>query len=479
MRINTVHQMTLGLNILTEDQLDRVHFSTLEVLERVGVKVYEPEALELLHGAGARVDGNLVKIPAWMVQQALFTAPSRVALAARDGSKALSLEKGNIYYGTGSETPFTIDLDTGERRRPVKRDVENAARLADSLENVDFVMALALPADVPLQSADIHQFEAMTLSTTKPICFTAYDRRSLQDMIEISRLAVGGAEALRERPNLVHYAEPTSPLLHTKEALEKLLTCAAEHVPVIYATCVMLGATGPVTMAGALVVANAEILSGLVIHQLKTPGAPFVYGGGIPPMDMATSICSYGAPERDLGCISLVRLSQYYNLPSFTTAGCTDAHRFDQQAGMEAGFNLLISGLAGGNLIHDLGYMGVGMTTCLEFLLLCNEAAGAVKHLLRGVEVNSETLALDLIERVGPGGHYLGEAHTVKYFRREMYFPKTLNRENYDSWMASGGQTFGEKANARVKEILKAHISPPLPPEVEKEIRKIAARSTV
>lgn len=477
MRSNTLHQMTLGLNILSENQLEQIHYSTLDLLERVGVKVCEQEALQLLHGAGARVDGSLVKIPAWMVEQALAAAPSRVALAARNGARALSLEKGRIYYGSGSETPFTIDLYSGERRRPLKDDVRNAARLADALEHIDFVMALALATDVPVPCADVHQFEAMILNTTKPICFTAHDRRGLIEMIEISRLAAGGAETLRQRPNLVHYAEPTSPLMHTREALEKLLTCAEERIPVIYATAVMLGATGPVTIAGSLVVANAEILSGLVIHQLKAPGAPFVYGGGTPPLDMATSVCSYGAPERDLGCASLVRLAQYYKLPSFTTAGCSDAHRFDQQAGMEAGFNLLISGLAGGNLIHDLGYMGAGMISCLEFLVLCNEAAGAVKHLLRGVTLSPETLALDLIEQVGPGGHFLGEAHTAEHFRRELYFPQVLNRDNYDSWLAGGGRTFDEKANAQVKKILAQHQIPPLPAEVEREIRDIAARS--
>ena len=251
MRSNTLHQMTLGLNILSENQLEQIHYSTLDLLERVGVKVCEQEALQLLHGAGARVDGSLVKIPAWMVEQALAAAPSRVALAARNGARALSLEKGRIYYGSGSETPFTIDLYSGERRRPLKDDVRNAARLADALEHIDFVMALALATDVPVPCADVHQFEAMILNTTKPICFTAHDRRGLIEMIEISRLAAGGAETLRQRPNLVHYAEPTSPLMHTREALEKLLTCAEERIPVIYATAVMLGATGPVTIAGS------------------------------------------------------------------------------------------------------------------------------------------------------------------------------------------------------------------------------------
>ena len=474
MDVNKIVRNVISLNIMTEDQLERIHCSTLDILERVGVKVFEPEALELLHGGGAKVEGELVKIPAWLVQQALTTAPRTVSLATRNGAPAINMEKGNINYGTGSEVPFTIDLDSGERRKVLKQDVRNAARLADALDDIDFVMSLGLISDVPVDTSDLHQFEAMLLNSSKPILFTAYKRKGLEQIIEMARLAVGGKETLKARPNVALYAEPTLPLLHSCDSLEKLLTCAAEGIPLIYATTPMLGATAPVTLGGALVVANAEILSGLVIHQLKSKGAPFVYGGGIPPMHMGTSICSYGGPERDRGCIALVRLSQYYGLPSFTTAGCTDAHTFDQQAGMEAGFNLLVSGLAGGNLIHDLGYMGVGLISCLEYLLLCSETVGAVKNLLRGIALGEEDLALNLIEQVGPGGHYLAEEHTMKHFRQELYFPKTLNRKNYDAWKFEGGKTYGQAANERVKAILAEHQPLLLSPEVASEISRIA-----
>lgn len=476
MRVNTFEQNTIGLNALTKDQLRLIHFSTLDILERVGVDVFEKEALELLSGAGARVDKSRVKIPAWLVEKALASAPEQINLYTRQGLKALSLAKNNIYFGTGSETPFIIDLDTGLRRPPLKEDVKKAALLADALPHMDFVMSLALATDVPVEAADRHQFAEMTLNTTKPICFTAYNRENLKAMIEISRLATGGAKALRLRPNLIHYAEPNSPLMHSKEAVEKLFLCAEEGVPVIYAAVPMLGATGPVTMAGSLALANAENLSGLVMHQLKEKGAPFIYGGGIPAMDMMTSVCSYGSPERDLGCLALMRLAQFYKLPTFTTAGCTDAHLFDQQAGMEAGFNLLAAGLSGGNLIHDSGYMGVGMTCSLEYVLLCNETAGAVKFLLGGVEINEETLALEVIEKVGPGGNFLGEEHTLKNFLKVSYQSPVLGRDNYDSWQAKGAKTYQQRANLKVKEILQNHKALPLAPQVRQEIEALAAK---
>jgi trimethylamine---corrinoid protein Co-methyltransferase len=478
MHVNKTEYSALGMNIMTDDQAERIHNGTMQILERAGVKVFEPEALELLRDAGAKVDGNLVKVPAWMVQDALQSAPSVTSLYTRSGAEAINLEKGRIHYGAGSEVPFTVDLDDGQRRKVLKTDVRNSARLIDALDNIDFAMSLGLISDVPVETSDVYQFEAMLLNTQKPILFTCYNRRNLDCIIEMASLAVDGKEKLRERPNIALYAEPTSPLVHSREALEKALTCAAEGIPLIYATTPMLGATGPVTVAGSLVVANAEILSGLVIHQLKAKGAPFIYGGGIPPMHMGTSICSYGGPERDRGCIALVRMSQYYGLPSFTTAGCTDAHTFDQQAGAEAGFNIAIAGLAGGNLIHDLGYMGIGMISSLEYLLLCNEVVGAVKNMLRGIDVDDQHLALDLIEKVGPGGHFLAEEHTMKHFREELYFPEVLNRKNYDAWSADGGKTYGEAANARVKYLLENHPLNELPPKtvaaVQAKVNSIA-----
>lgn len=464
----------MGLFNLKPEQIDQLHLATLDVLENVGVKICEPEALELLGGAGARVTGDLVKIPTWLVQQALSTAPCKIVIYDRGGRRALTLEKGNIYYGTGSDTPYIIDIETGQRRRAVKQDTINATRIADTLENIDFIMSMAKASDVPDIRTDRHHFEAMTLNSTKPIIFDAHDREGLSDIIKMASLACGGKETLVQKPYIMHYAEPNSPLTHSKAALEKLLTMAEERIPLIYAPAVMCGATGPVTTAGALVVANAEILSGLVIHQLKAKGAPFIYGGGTPPLNMVTTVCSYGDPQGIVGAVSLVQLAQFYNLPSFSIAGCTDAQLFDQQAAMEAGFNLLMSALAGGNLIHDLGYIGVGLTFSLEYLVLCNEGVGAAKFMTRGVEVNPRTLALDVIEKVGPGGHFLTEQHTLDYFKSEMHFTRLFNRSAYDNWQATGSKTFGEHANNLLKEILQWHEVPGLDPQLEEEIRAIA-----
>lgn len=473
MRTNMQFQDVVGLNTISYDQFEEIHFATLEVLNRVGVRVYDQESLALLKTAGAHVDGNLVHIPAWMVQEALASAPCRVPVFNRNGDTALSLEKGRSYYGSGSDTPFTIDIHTGQRRLSTKQDVVNSTIISDSLENIDFIMSLALASDVPTEESYIHQFEAMILNTTKPIVYTAANLKDLKKIVRIAELVAGGAETLSNRPFIILYDEPSSPLQHSKDALEKLLYLAEKKLPVIYTPAVMMGATAPVTNAGAIVVANCESLSGLVIHQLKAKGSPFIMGGGAPPMDMKTFLCSYAAPEEHLNCAIMARMAQYYNLPVFTTAGCSDSQLFDQQAGMEAGFNLLASTLAGGNLIHDLGYIGAGITSSMEMLLMCNETVGMAKRFMRGIELSPETLAVDVIEKVGPGGNYFAEEHTFKNFRQQIWAPELLNRQPYDNWKADGATDYGNRLNRKVLSIMQNHSPEKIPENIVEEIHAL------
>lgn len=470
-----IFRKSVGPLNMNEEQMEKWHAAALEILSETGVRVCEQEAVELLRRAGAQINGDLVKIKAGLVEKALASAPEKVMIADRSGAPAMNLARGNIYFGTGSATPYIIDINSGRRRIAVKQDTVNATIVSDAMENIDFIMSMAHASDVSRERADRHHFEAMLLHTTKPIIFDAYDREGFLDIIEMAALAAGSIENLSGNPFIIHYAEPTSPLIHSKIALQKLLAAAELKIPLVYAPAVMCGATGPVTTAGSIAIANAEILSGLVIHQLKAEGSPFIYGGGTPPMNMITTICSYGDPQALLGLASLVRMADYYKLPSFTVAGATDAHMFDQQAAMEAGFSLLFSGLAGGNLIHDLGYMGAGMAASLEYLVLCNEGAGIVRYLLSGLEINPITLATDVIRTVGPGGHFLAEEHTMAHFRKQMYFTKVFNRNTYENWLASGGKSFDRNANDLLKEILKWHEVPGLEMKIEKSIKDLAA----
>ena len=504
MRANTVHQRTAGLNLVTEDQCEEIYLAALEVLDRVGVNVFEPEALRLLTAAGARVKGERVQIPDWLVRRALSSAPSRIAIGRRGSSgagvhegsrsegrrgsddssapssapieRAMLLERGRVYFGSGSDTQFTYDIETGERRLATKKDVATAARLSDALPNIDFVMSLGLASDVPTEDSYVHQFEAMLLNTAKPIIYTAADLRDLEDIVSMAEAAAGGAEALRANPSLILYAEPSSPLQHSRTALQKLLFCAERNLPVLYASAAMLGGTAPVTLAGGLVLTCAEGLSGLVIHQLKAPGAPFVYGGSAPAMDPRTALCSYGSPELQIACSTSAALAHHFNLPVFTTAGCSDSHVFDPQAGMEAGYTILMQALAGSNLIHDLGYIGAGMTASLEMLVLCDEMAATVRYLLGGLEVSPLTLAVDLIEQVGPGGNFFAEEHTAENFRESLYLSDLPNRLEFARWQQEGEKDFYRRANEKVRRLLAEHEPPQLPAETVEAVRAVCRR---
>lgn len=463
----------LGLNVFNKQQVEALHEATLTILEKTGVEVQEEEGLALLKDAGAKVDGKRARIPAHLVEHALSTAPSRVDICNRSGNHAMCLEDCQIHFGTGSDLPFANDLESGKRRLALKEDTARAAKVSDALTNIDFVMSLGLSSDVPPETSDLHQFEAMLLNTEKPIIFTAHARENMEDILEMAAIAAGGKAALREKPFIILYAEPSSPLRHTREAAEKLLLAAENHVPVIYTPAVIIGATGPVTLAGSLAIANSELLSGLVIHQLKAKGAPIIYGGGVPTMDMSTGTCTYGSPELHLCGSALSTMSRYYGLPIFGTAGCTDAMTFDQQAAFEAGYNLLISALSGVNLIHDVGFMGSGSISSLELLVACNEGIGLVKRLVQGIDVTPETLAVDVIDKVGPGGNFITQRHTAKHMRREMWFPKLFNRNNYDAWEAMGSPTLGDKARAQALEILAGHTPQKLNRDLQDGIASI------
>ncbi|HKL13835.1 MAG TPA: trimethylamine methyltransferase family protein [Halanaerobiales bacterium] len=453
MKPNSNEFVSPHFNFLSDNQLDELHLKTLEVLERVGVRIDEEEALGLLEKAGAYREGNRVRFPSWLIDDAIRSAPQRIVLSDREGKRTLYLEKNQPYFGTGSDLPYTYDHLTGERRKSRKQDVVNAAIVAENLENIDFIMSMAIAGDKPEEISDLHQFAAMAINSKKPIVFTTHNRKNLLRIIEMAAIIRGSEKKLMQNPYMACYSEPISPLYHTKEGTQKLLTCAQHKIPVMYTPGLMGGAVAPVTLAGALVVANSELLSGLVIHQLKQKGAPFIYGGCASFMDMKTMIQTYAKPEFHMNSLVLTQLSQKYKLPMFSTAGCTDSPTLDLQAGLEDMYSLLLAGLSGANLIHDVGYVNNGLTQSLTSMAINNEAISMVKRLLKGYEINDNTVPIDVIEEIGPCGEYLSHEHTYKNFSTH-WDPELLCRKNYDNWQKDGAKTMYERAHDKVVEIL-------------------------
>ncbi len=323
MRTNYRTNATPLFRVLSDDQIEDIYLAALQVLERTGTRVYHDEGLALLREAGCQVsEGNLVRIPSWLVKSCLATAPERITIAGRDRAKRITLEYNKVWFGTGSDCPFLIDPYTDERRPYTSDDIYNAAKIAEALPNIDFHMSLGLTSGVPAKSYDRHQLLAMLKGTTKPLVITAVDRNGLADQYEMACLAVGGAEEFARAPLFVVYIEPSSPLSNSKEAVEKLLYAAETGIPAIYTPCPICGGTAPATLAGALVQCLAECFTGIVLSQLKRKGAALILGGVNTVLDMRTTLMSYGAPELSLLSAGETEICKWLRLPMFSTVGC-------------------------------------------------------------------------------------------------------------------------------------------------------------
>jgi trimethylamine--corrinoid protein Co-methyltransferase len=476
-RTNLTNYATTQFRVLSDDQIEQIFLAALELLEHTGTRIHLDEARALLSAAGARIEGDIAHIPPGLVKEMLACVPPRIAVGNRNGERTMILESHRIYYGTGSDCPFILDAETGEPRRFVKTDIEDAARVVDACPNMDFHMSLGLMSDVPDYSYDRHQAMAMLRHTVKPLVLTAMSREALRDIVEIYYLLRGGRDAFEVNPGFVIYLEPTTPLLHSRAALQKLVFSAERRIPAIYTPCPTLGATSPVTLAAGLALSVAEFLAGMVVSQLKRRGAPLVMGGVAGPVDMRTSILSYGSPELFLLSAALTDVAHSMKVPMFSTAGCSDAKVMDEQAAVEATMGILTAGLSGANLIHDVGFLASAMIGSHEMVVLSDEVVGMTKRFLSGVEINEETLALDVLHAAGPGGNFLCHDHTVKHFRRELWFTRLMDRQRYGPWKESGASTLGDRLKARVREILATHEVPPLDAEVGSQIGRMLARA--
>jgi trimethylamine--corrinoid protein Co-methyltransferase len=466
-------------SLLDKEQILELHDASLTILEKTGVRVMHKEALGLLHDSGCTFkQENIVLFPRKLVENAIDSAPKEIVIFDRTGKEAMRLAGRNSYFGTGTDLIRTVDLETGKDRPSVLQDVINAAIISDYCPDVDFIASYALPGDVPTNSMYLQCVKAMLENSTKPIFFTAAGMEDLTFIHQMAAVIAGSEREYRNKPFMIHYSEPTAPLSHSYGALNKLLFCAEKNIPICYTAGDILGGSTPVTLAGGIAQANAENLSGIVIHQLKSKGAPIISGFGLVPMDMRTTTFSYGAPDFRLTNSAFADLYHYYKLPMWSTVG-SDSICLDEQASMEHAFGTLLAALDGANLIHDVGYLGQGLLGHPAAILMCDEIISYVKRIMRGFEINQNTLALDLIDKVGPGGNYLAESHTARNFRNELWRPIFLNRDTHDGWEAKGGLMYRERVIQRTKEILKSHKSDALPEALQKQIDDIARQADI
>jgi trimethylamine--corrinoid protein Co-methyltransferase len=471
-------QVIPAYRILTEEQIKLFHFATIELLETVGVQVMHPEAVAMLNDAGCRVEkDNIVKIPNGLVEECIRSAPSRIAIYDRLGEEAMRLEGRNTYFGLGTDLVKSWDPESGELRESRLQDVRNSAKIADFLDEIDFIASYALPFDSPPNLMYIDSYKAQLENSVKPIFFTAAGLEDLKVINDMAAEVVGGHDFLRKKPFHIHYAEPLSPLTHTYGAVNKLFFCADNNIPVNYTPGMMSGASAPVTLSGAITTGNAEALSGIVLHQLRARGAPIISGFGMCTFDMQTSACVYGCPEYRLAISACADLYHYYGVPMWGTAGVSDANCPDEQAAMEWSISLFNAVLDGANLIHDVGYLGQGLIGHPAALVMCAEIISYVKRINRGFDIDSEHIGMETIKQVGPRGEFISSEQTMKFFEQEHWRPKLFNRHTLHSWSATGGKTWGKLATEKVAEILETHRSQSLPKDLQNAIDAMRSKA--
>jgi len=470
MRSNYIHFASPQFHLLSDKQIEELHLATLQILERTGVTFECQEAIDLLGEAGADVsDPKRVKIPSYLVEQTLRTTPKTITLYTRDGEPAMVLNGMASHFGAGTGCEEYLDPYIRQRRTAYIEDIADEVRVIDALPNIEWLMATSANTTVPGAITDKMAFLQTILNTSKPAAYGINDIASLREMLEVCAMVAGGEKELRDKPFFVGSSEPISPLLQGKDAVEKSLLCAEKGIPNVVYSMPMAGATQPATFPAVLAITNAEVLSQLVVIQLKKPGAPVIYGAEPNIMDMTTTIFPYGSPELAFLVTALTELSHYYKLPILGNAGCSDADIIGAQAAAEATYSILLQALSGADFVHNVGTMYHCIVRSPELTVFGNEIIDMVKVVMQGIEINDETLPLDLIERVVPGGTYISESHTLKHFRK-FWVPKIFDRS-----MAKreGIKKCEDLLNEKTLEILKTHKPRPLSEDLVKELRKV------
>jgi len=459
---------------MTDDQCRLMHRASLDILERTGVHVnYEP-ALDLMKKAGCLVQDNHVRFPSHLVEWAIQTAPSRITMYNRKGEPVMPMGDRISTYGTGSDCLHILDHRTGERRKSVLQDVVDGIRVADAMPHVDFIMSMFLPHDVPA-AAEVRQMEIMLAYSEKPICFVTYEFEGTPEIIEMAEVAMGGEDIMRINPTVMCYLNPTNSFVHNESALRKLFYCAEKRVPFVYLPDILRGMTGPITREGAMACHNAGVLVGVVLSQLINEGCPIIISSARPShLDMKTMVAPYVTGPGGFGGVGI---NHYYNLPLFNTGGASDSKLLDEQAIFEGTMTLQGSTLAGGNMIHDMGYLESGLTGSIELLVIQDEIVSIIKAgTMNGLDFSEENLALDLVHEYALKGDFLGTEHTLRHVR-DGWQPRLVDRQNHGAWEASGSTTMRERARKVIDKILAAEPRKVISPDVEQRIKAIADKA--
>ena len=465
----------IRFQILSDEDLDRIHWGTLHILENVGVQVDSPTCRKLLKDNGCEVDegARSAKIPSHLVEEALDKKKSTITLAARNPRYDARLDLNHSYMCANGNGAVAVDFETGERRNSTKEDLVNSTKICDALPNLHIHWPMVSSTDMPAATVHLHDLEASLNNTEKHVMYeTGVTLEDAKNLTAMGYAAAGGEKEYRRRPITSCLQCTYAPLQHDAGVMDASLEFAKNGVPLVFFTMPQPGATGPASLVGSMVVGNAEVLSALVMTQLASPGAAVIYGLGIAPLDMKTTVRAGGSPEHAICSAMGTEMAHYYGMPS-----CVGVSGTAKEPGIQAAVDTYTGCvgplMAGADLMCGIGLLEDSSCLHLEQVVIDNEIVGSISRLIRGEWADDETLALDVIEKVGIGKDYLAQKHTMKYLRTDHFMPTLIDRRSEDAWSTTGKKTMRDSAREKVKEILATHKVPGLPDSANKELAAI------
>jgi trimethylamine--corrinoid protein Co-methyltransferase len=459
------------LELLSPDLVDRVLGEAFELLLKPGLKVQSSEAIELLVGAGATAEGEIVRIPEAIVRRALETVPHSFELYDRAGRAAVHYGGDAVHFDPGSCGVAILDPDTRESRPSMAADLVRLTQVAEQLPAYDAVSTAVVCSDVPPELGDFYRLFLVLLHSSKPIVTGAFSARTTAIMVDLLAIDAGGREALAERPRAIFDVCPSPPLNWSAFGAQNLIDLARARVPAELISMPIAGVAAPVTLIGAVVQHAAETLAGIAIHQLANPGAPVVWGGAATIIDMRVGSTPMGAIEPAMIDAAYAQVGKSLGLPTHGYMGASDAKTVDAQAGLESGMTAQVGALAGINMISGAGMIDFLLCQSAEKLVLDADAIGMAQRLVRGIGTPTETLATGSFAAAGPEGRFLELDETRKLFRGEQFLPsKVIDRASRRAWLDAGGLDAFDRARVRVTELVASYRSPTMAPEVIAEL---------
>ena len=447
--------------------LDRIHAYALQLLHETGIRFPSEKALTIFKQHGIRVDESTVYFHEKDIRKALHTVPSAFTVEARNPSRNMRIGDANFVLAPGYGPPFIIE-PTGGKRYATVADVETFCKLVQTSKYIDFNSAIVVqPSDVSPETAHLDMLVPALTLTDKPIMGSSVSGAAAQDSLNLAEMIWGPLD----KPVMISLIDSLSPLQYSTESVEALMVFAAAGQPMIIHSACTLGSTGPITMAGSLVISNATTLAGICLAQLINPGTPLVYGLGGTPMDMRTGGYVNATPEDVKHVAIATAMGRYYNMPCRSQGALTDSFCLDYQAGMESAAMLTTATLSGVHVsLHACGTLGSMLAMSFEKFIADEYLCGALKKLMQPLELTDDAFAIELIKEVGATGHYLMETHTVDRCRDEFFIPDLDIRTTYEEWVANRQKDLGDQARGLIEKRLAAYVKPEMDPKLEKQL---------